>query len=78
MSSANRRCAGDGTKEDLDVVLKCASYAPSAMNAQNWHFTAIQEAKLMEKLNGWIVTVVVSTETLERRRYRLVIVSSKF
>jgi nitroreductase len=45
-------------KEDLDVVLKCASYAPSAMNAQNWHFTAIQEANLIQKLNGWIVTEI--------------------
>ena len=40
-------------KEDLDAILKCASYAPSAMNAQNWHFTALQEASLIEKLNDW-------------------------
>ncbi len=46
------------TKEDLDAILKCASYAPSAMNNQNWHFTAIREAAFIEKVNGWIVSEI--------------------
>ena len=45
-------------KEDLDVILKCASYAPSAMNTQNWHFTAIRDAAFIEKVNGWIVSEI--------------------
>jgi len=45
-------------KEDLDAILKCAAYAPSAMNTQNWHFTAIREAAFIEKVNGWIVTEI--------------------
>ncbi len=45
-------------KEDLDTILECASYAPSAMNTQNWHFTAIRDPALIEKLNGWIVTEI--------------------
>ena len=45
-------------KEDLDVILKCAAYAPSAMNTQNWHFTAIRDAVLIEKVNGWIVSEI--------------------
>jgi len=43
-------------KEDLDAVLKCAAYAPSAMNTQNWHFTAIRDSAFIEKVNGWIVS----------------------
>ena len=45
-------------KEDLDAVLKCAAYAPSAMNTQNWHFTAIRDSAFIEKVNGWIVSEI--------------------
>ena len=45
-------------KEDLDAILECARYAPSAMNAQNWHFTAIRDSASIEKVNGWIVTEI--------------------
>jgi len=45
-------------KEDLEAILKCATYAPSAMNTQNWHFTAIQDAAAIEKVNGWIVAEI--------------------
>ena len=42
-------------EKDLDTILECASYAPSAMNAQNWHFTAIRDLAIIEKVNSWIV-----------------------
>jgi nitroreductase len=45
-------------KEDLDVILECARYAPSAMNSQNWHFTAIRDAGVIGKVNGWIVSEI--------------------
>jgi nitroreductase len=45
-------------KEDLDVILKCAAYAPSAMNSQNWYFTAILDAGVIGKVNGWIVSEI--------------------
>lgn len=45
-------------KEDLDAILKCAAYAPSAMNTQNWHFTAIRDAAFIEKVNGWIASEI--------------------
>ena len=45
-------------KEDLDTILECASYAPSAMNTQNWHFTAISDPAIIEKVNSWIVTEI--------------------
>jgi nitroreductase len=44
--------------EDLDAILECASYAPSAMNVQNWHFTAIRDGAVIDKLNGWIAAEI--------------------
>ena len=45
-------------EEDLETILECASYAPSAMNAQNWHFTAIRDSVTIKKLNGWIAAEI--------------------
>jgi nitroreductase len=42
-------------KEELDAILGCALYAPSANNTQNWHFTVIQDKAMIEKVNGWIL-----------------------
>ena len=45
-------------REHLEAILKCAVYAPSAMDAQNWHFAAIREEAIIAKVNGWIVSEV--------------------
>lgn len=37
--------------EDLELILDAAAHAPSGMNYQTWHFTAIQDAALLEELN---------------------------
>jgi nitroreductase len=42
-------------KEDLDEILECARYAPSANNTQNWHFTVIRSRPLIDKVNSWII-----------------------
>ena len=44
--------------EDLDAILECAWSAPSAMNVQNWHFTAIRDGAFIDKLNGWIAAEI--------------------
>ena len=31
---------------------------PSAINGQNWHFTAIRDSATIEKLNGWIAAEI--------------------
>lgn len=36
---------------DLDIILKCACYAPSGCNAQPWHFTVLQDKEIMALLN---------------------------
>ena len=37
--------------EDLDEILKAATYAPNGMHLETWHFTAIQNAELLNELN---------------------------
>ena len=36
---------------DLNLILEAAAYAPSGMNFQTWHFTAIQNAAVQTELN---------------------------
>ncbi len=40
--------------EDLKQILEAASYAPSGMNYQTWHFTAIQNQEALKVLNDVI------------------------
>ena len=37
--------------QDLNVILEAAQFAPSTMNAQDWHFTVVQNKEKIEKLN---------------------------
>ena len=38
-------------QEELDLILEAAIYAPSGSNAQPWHFTVIQDRKVISHLN---------------------------
>lgn len=38
-------------EQDLMTVLKAGAYAPSAMNTQSWHFTAVVGAEKLQALN---------------------------
>lgn len=37
-------------QEDLEKIIGAAGAAPSAKNAQNWHFVVIQDKELLEKM----------------------------
>ena len=50
-------------RDDLELILKAAIYAPSGMNKQTWHFTAITDRA---KLNEF--AAVIGNE-LEREGY---------
>lgn len=39
------------SEQDLLTVLKAGAYAPSAMNTQSWHFTAIVKGEALDRLN---------------------------
>jgi len=40
------------TREQLDVLLEAAVWAPSGSNSQSWLFTAVQNKETLEKLNN--------------------------
>lgn len=43
------------SEQDLMTVLKAGAYAPSAMNTQSWHFTAVINEQKLGKLNAAIL-----------------------
>ncbi len=40
------------TKEQIDTLLQAALEAPSARNAQPWHFSVVQSAEILAELNA--------------------------
>lgn len=39
------------SEEDLQAILETATYAPSGMHLETWHFTAIQNVDKLTELN---------------------------
>lgn len=37
--------------EDLHLILEAGKFAPSAMNAQTWHFTVVQNESVLQKIS---------------------------
>lgn len=52
-------------REELDVILQCALYAPTGGNLQNSRFLVIQDPELMEELNEVIRRELASREIVE-------------
>ena len=60
---ANGFIAGAIPKQDLDQIVRAAVRAPSARNAQPWHFTVVQNLSLAKKMvaqtvDGNVIIVV--------------------
>ena len=49
-------------REKIDTILQCATYAPSAMNRQTWHFTAVLNAEKIKKLYEAVGAALGSNE----------------
>ncbi len=49
--------------EDLSLILEAATHAPSGMNFQDWHFTAIQNADLLRQLNDKVKEAFAASES---------------
>lgn len=49
-------------REKIDTILQCATYAPSAMNRQTWHFTAVLNAEKIKKLYEAVGAALGSSE----------------
>lgn len=39
------------SKDKLDAIIEAGLYAPSGLNAQDWHFTIIQDSSILDELN---------------------------
>ena len=44
-------------EEDLQAILEAATYAPSGMHLETWHFTAIQNVSKLAELNERMMSV---------------------
>lgn len=64
----------DVSDKDLDLILTAAKYAPSAMNIQDWHFTAVTNKQLLQELGE---LVAGAGETFFYHAPTLIIVSYK-
>lgn len=49
-------------EEDLLTILEAATYAPSGMHLETWHFTAIQNTEKLEELNARIKGAFAQSE----------------
>lgn len=38
-------------EDDLNLILQAGTYAPNGMHLETWHFTAIQDASVLNRLN---------------------------
>jgi nitroreductase len=45
---------------DLNLILEAATYAPSGMNTQTWHFTAVQNKEKLQKLNELVKAAILN------------------
>ena len=46
------------TKEQIDILLKAGSQAPSARNSQPWHFSVVQDPNLLAEINKEVISIV--------------------
>lgn len=62
------------SEEDLQAILEAATFAPSGMHLETWHFTAIQNAdKLAELMNGLKALLLKAMN----RNYRNVVIARR-
>lgn len=56
-------------EEDLQEILKAGLYAPSANNHQLWHFTVVQNKKMLRELNTETKGVLARSENPFLRKW---------
>jgi len=47
--------------EDLQTILNAGKFAPSAMNQQSWHFTAVQNKETLQKINQTLKNILLKS-----------------
>ncbi|MDF2570825.1 MAG: drgA 1 [Sporomusa sp.] len=63
------------TDEEWQIVLEAGIYAPSAGNQQLWHFTVIQDKKLLDQLN---VSAKAGAAQIDNEHIQLIAKNEKF
>lgn len=48
--------------EELEQILQAGKFAPSGMNKQPWHFTAVQNAEMLNKINDGCKMAIQKTD----------------
>lgn len=56
------------SEADLQTILEAGMFAPSANNRQSWHFTVVQDRKLLRELNAETKIVLSRSEDPFLRR----------
>ena len=62
------------SEEDLQAILEAATFAPSGMHLETWHFTAIQNADKLAELNERIKGAFLKAMN---RNYRNVVIARR-
>lgn len=62
------------SEEDLQAILEAATFAPSGMHLETWHFTAIQNADKLAELNERIKALLLKAMN---RNYRSVVIARR-
>ena len=77
--SIRRFTADEVPQEDLEQILKAATYAPSGRNRQNWHFVVIKNrakikeiARLVTEKHARLVALLKNPEAIARLKASLV------
>lgn len=64
--SVRSYCEEQISDEDLNLILKCAKYAPSGSNSQSWHFTVVQDVEKLKQLNSLVREAFKKLEVNEK------------
>ena len=62
------------SEEDLQAILEAATFAPSGMHLETWHFTAIQNADKLAELNERLKALLLKAMN---RNYRNVVIARR-
>lgn len=54
--------------DDLNVILEAAKFAPSGMGKQSWHFTAVQNKEIMDKLVSAVKEALQNSEVEQLKK----------
>ncbi|MRR10824.1 nitroreductase family protein, partial [bacterium] len=50
------------TEAELAAILEAGCFAPSAMNGQPWHFTAVQDKAVLDRLSAQVKAVLAAMD----------------